>query len=188
MPDVIASTANNLKKDGWVTGQTWGYEVVVPANFNFMLADHERWMTIREWERLGIKRAGAAAFPRPDDRAFLLVPAGVQGPGLPDAGQFPRAHEIQPGRGLCAGDRPSRRPSAWRRRLRAAMAALRAHAVSRDERLELQQLLARQGYDVEPDGHLGARTRAAIRDFQAKTGQVPDGFASAVILDKLRSR
>ncbi len=60
--------------------------------------------------------------------------------------------------------------------------------LSRDERLELQQLLARQGYDIEPDGHLGARTRAAIRDFQAKTGQVPDGFASAVILDKLRSR
>jgi membrane-bound lytic murein transglycosylase B len=31
VPDVIASTANNLKKDGWITGQTWGYEVVVPA-------------------------------------------------------------------------------------------------------------------------------------------------------------
>ena len=30
IPDLIASTANNLKKDGWVTGQTWGYEVVVP--------------------------------------------------------------------------------------------------------------------------------------------------------------
>jgi len=30
VPDVVASTANNLKKDGWVSGQTWGYEVVVP--------------------------------------------------------------------------------------------------------------------------------------------------------------
>ena len=30
VPDLVASTANNLKKDGWVTGQTWGYEVVVP--------------------------------------------------------------------------------------------------------------------------------------------------------------
>src|SRR5262245_14924349 len=27
VPDLIASTANNLKKDGWITGQTWGYEV-----------------------------------------------------------------------------------------------------------------------------------------------------------------
>ena len=52
--------------------------------------------------------------------------------------------------------------------------------LSHDERLELQQLLTRHGYDVgEPDGHLGARTRAAIRDFQVKIGQVPDGEGRA---------
>ena len=60
VPDIIASTANNLKKDGWVSGQTWGYEVVVPATFNFMLADHARAMTIRDWERLGIARPAAS--------------------------------------------------------------------------------------------------------------------------------
>ena len=42
IPDLIASTANNLKKDGWVAGQTWGYEVVVPKGFNFLLADRSR--------------------------------------------------------------------------------------------------------------------------------------------------
>ena len=68
VPDIIASTANNLKKDGWVTGKTWGYEVVVPATFNFLLADHSRPMSIREWERQGIKRANGQPFPRPDDR------------------------------------------------------------------------------------------------------------------------
>src|SRR5258708_10480072 len=36
--DLIASTANNLKKDGWQTGQTWGYEVVVPPCFTSILA------------------------------------------------------------------------------------------------------------------------------------------------------
>src|SRR5262245_60166596 len=61
--------------------------------------------------------------------------------------------------------------------------------LSRAERLELQQLLARRGYDVgEPDGRLGGKTRAAIRDFQSRIGQVPDGFASASILDRLRGR
>jgi peptidoglycan hydrolase-like protein with peptidoglycan-binding domain len=49
--------------------------------------------------------------------------------------------------------------------------------------------LARRGYDVgEPDGRLGARTATALRAFQAAIGAVPDGFASAVILDRLRSR
>jgi hypothetical protein len=61
--------------------------------------------------------------------------------------------------------------------------------LSRMERLELQQLLARHGYDVgEPDGLLGLKTRSAIRDFQAKNGRIPDGFASAGVLDQLRAR
>src|SRR6516165_8014999 len=38
IPDVIASTANNLKADGWVAGQRWGYEVVLPSGFDFLLA------------------------------------------------------------------------------------------------------------------------------------------------------
>ena len=33
--DMIASTANNLKTDGWARGETWGYEVVLPPNFNY---------------------------------------------------------------------------------------------------------------------------------------------------------
>jgi peptidoglycan hydrolase-like protein with peptidoglycan-binding domain len=61
--------------------------------------------------------------------------------------------------------------------------------LSRDERLELQGLLNRHGYDAgEPDGRLGARTRAAIRAFQARNGKVADGFASGVILRQLRAR
>ena len=61
--------------------------------------------------------------------------------------------------------------------------------LSLDERRELQQLLLQPGFDVgEPTGRLGAKTRAAIRDFQASIGLVPDGFASATILDRLRGR
>jgi hypothetical protein len=61
--------------------------------------------------------------------------------------------------------------------------------LSRAERLELQQLLVRHGYDIgEPDGNLGVKTRSAIRDFQAKNGRIPDGFASAGVLDQLRAR
>ena len=60
-------------------------------------------------------------------------------------------------------------------------------ALSMSERFEMQQLLARRGYDIgEPDGLLGPRTRIAIRNFQAAIGQIPDGFASSVVLDRLR--
>jgi peptidoglycan hydrolase-like protein with peptidoglycan-binding domain len=61
--------------------------------------------------------------------------------------------------------------------------------LSRAERLEMQQLLVQQGYDLgEPDGQFGGKTRSAIRDFQAKVGQIPDGFASASLLERLRGR
>jgi membrane-bound lytic murein transglycosylase B len=188
VPDIIASTANNLRNDGWVAGQTWGYEVVIPATLNFMLSEHGRTMTIRDWERHGLTRPDGKPFPRPDDLAFLLVPAGVQGPGFLMLPNFRAIMKYNPAEAyaLAIGHLADRLRGAkpfvqrWPRYER---------VLSRTERLELQQLLARSGYDVgEPDGHLGAKTRAAIRDFQAKIGQVPDGFASAVVLDRLRAR
>lgn len=188
VPDIIASTANNLKKDGWVPGQTWGYEVVVPATFNFLLAEHSRAMSIRDWERQGIIRPNGRPFPRPDDRAFLLVPAGIQGPGFLMLENFRVIMKYNPAEAyaLAIGHLADRLRGEgpfvqkWPRYER---------VLSRAERLELQELLARRGYDIgEPDGQFGARTRAAIRDFQAKNGRVPDGFASIGVLDELRTR
>ena len=61
--------------------------------------------------------------------------------------------------------------------------------LSRAERLELQVLLQRRGFDVgSPDGQLGGRTRAAVRSFQASLGAPADGFASSDLLDRLRGR
>ena len=53
VPDVIASTANNLKTDGWVSGQTWGYEVTLPQNFDYLKADRTQLLPVREWQKLG---------------------------------------------------------------------------------------------------------------------------------------
>ncbi len=188
VPDIIASTANNLKMDGWAAGQTWGYEVVVPATFNFMLADRHRQLPIREWQRYGITRPHGLQFPRPDDQAFLLVPAGVQGPGFLMLHNFRAIMRYNPAEAyaLAIGHLADRLRGGgnfaqdWPRYER---------VLSRDERLELQQRLAQRGYDVgEPDGHLGAKTKEAIREFQAKNGKIPDGFASASILNELRAR
>ncbi len=62
--DLIASTANNLKRDGWKAGETWGYEVMVPEGFNYMLADRAKQMTLGQWERLGLRRANGQPFLR----------------------------------------------------------------------------------------------------------------------------
>jgi hypothetical protein len=186
--DLIASTANNLKKDGWVAGATWGYEVVIPKGFNFLLADRSRQHSLAEWERAGIQRAGGKPFPRNTDRAYLLVPAGNQGPGFLMLHNFRVIMKYNPAEAyaLAIGYLADR--------LRGGDALVQAWprhepVLSLAERREMQELLASKGFDVgEPNGRFGARTRAAIRDYQASVGLVPDGFATATILARLRGR
>jgi peptidoglycan hydrolase-like protein with peptidoglycan-binding domain len=53
----------------------------------------------------------------------------------------------------------------------------------------MQQLLARRGHDAgAPDGRFGAKSRAALRDYQASAGLVADGFASQKVLARLRGQ
>ena len=186
--DMIASTANNLKKDGWVTGATWGYEVVVPKGFNFLLADRSKQMSLAEWAKLGIKRPGGKPFPRPDDKGYLLVPAGNQGPGFIMLHNFRVIMKYNPAEAyaLAIGHLADRLQGgapfvqAWPRH---------EAVLSREERRELQELLLKKGFDGgQPTGRLGPKSRAAIRDFQASIGLTPDGFATATILARLRSR
>jgi lytic murein transglycosylase len=186
--DLIASTANNLKKDGWQTGQTWGFEVVLPKGFNFMLADRAKAMTIAQWDHLGVKRAGGQPFPHPSEKAYLLAPAGAEGPGFLMLQNFRVIMKYNPAEAYAMaighfadrlrGGAPFIQP--WPRQER---------VLSRAERLELQQLLAQRGfYRGTPDGQLGGMTREALRGFQASIGTPADGFASSDVLEKLRGR
>jgi membrane-bound lytic murein transglycosylase B len=184
--DLIASTANNLKKDGWQAGQTWGFEVVVPQGFNYMLADRAKAMTLAQWQHLGVTRAGGQPFPNIADKAYLLAPAGAEGPGFLMLQNFRVIMKYNPAEAYALaighfadrlrGGAPFVQP--WPRQER---------VLSRAERLELQQLLAQRGfYRGTPDGQLGGQTREALRGFQASIGAPADGFASSDVLERLR--
>jgi len=186
--DLIASTANNLKKDGWHPGQTWGFEVVVPPGFNYMLADRAKAMTVAQWEHLGLKRPSGQPFPHPAEKAYLLAPAGAEGPGFLMLQNFRVIMRYNPAEAYALaighfadrlrGGAPFVQP--WPRQER---------ELSRAERLELQQLLAQRGfYRGTPDGQLGGQTRDALRSFQASIGAAADGFASSDVLQRLRGR
>jgi peptidoglycan lytic transglycosylase B len=186
VPDILASTANLLRANGWAPGQRWGYEVVLPVGFDFLLADRSRQLTLRQWEGLGIRRAGGGSFGEPDARAYLLIPAGARGPAFLMLQNFRVIMKYNPAEAYALaighladrlrGGGPLAQP--WPRDER---------VLTLEERYEMQQLLARRGFEAgEPDGLLGPRTRLAIRNFQASIGAVPDGFASSGLLDRLR--
>ncbi len=186
--DLIASTANNLKKDGWQTGASWGYEVSVPKGFNYMLADRAKPQTFAQWQHLGVVRANNQPFPHPNDKAYLLAPAGAEGPGFLMMQNFRVIMKYNPAEAYALaighfadrlrGGPPFVQP--WPRQER---------ELTRAERLELQQLLAQRGfYKGTPDGQFGGETRQALRNFQASIGAAADGFATAGVLEQLRSR
>ncbi len=160
----------------------------MPIGFNFMLADKAKAMLLPQWEHLGLKRANGQPFPKLADKAYLLAPAGAEGPDFLMMQNFRVIMKYNPAEAYALaighfadrlrGGQPFVQP--WPRQER---------ELSRAERLELQQLLAQRGfYRGTPDGQLGGQTRDALRSFQASIGAAADGFASSDVLERLRGR
>ena len=186
--DAMASTAHKLKSAGWESGQTWGYEVTLPRGFNYLLADRSRELTIAQWEKLGVRRAGGKSFPSLAIQAELLAPAGARGPAFLMLPNFQAIMKYNPAEAyaLAIGHLADR--------MRGGASFIQPwprgeQMLSRSERHELQQRLAGRGfYAGEPDGRLGGATRVAIRNYQQSVGLTPDGFASGTILSRLRAQ
>ncbi|MGH6923909.1 MAG: lytic murein transglycosylase [Propylenella sp.] len=185
--DALGSAANYLRVSGWVPGKTWGYEVVLPGGFDYRFAEDGESRSLAEWARLGVARAQGAAFPRPDDKAELIAPAGARGPAfLMLRNHFViKRYNNSTAYSLAVGHLADR--------LRGGGGLLQAwpageRPLTSQESAELQHYLAKAGYyDGAIDGKLGPRSREAIRAYQAGVGMAPDGFAGLQLLETLRS-
>jgi len=181
--DSLASTAAYLARHGWQTGQPWGVEVRIPANFNPRLANTSR--SVRDWAGLGIRAQPGGELPRTGE-ATLMFPAGSSGPAILTFRNFrvikrynnADAYAIAVGHladRLRGGDEFA---ADWPRDDR---------PLGRSEREELQRLLQRSGlYAGVIDGRVGSGTLAAVRDWQAANGLPPDGYVSLALLERMR--
>ena len=174
-----------LKRHGWQTGRTWGYEVVLPPGFDTSLAGKDG-ITIGKWQSLGVRRVNGKAFPRSQDRAVLKLLSGREGPAFLMLRNFyvikrynnADSYALAVGHlaDRIAGYDPIVKP--WPRGY-----------VPLDEagRKEVQTILKRLGfYDGEIDGAIGSGSRAAIKAWQAKNGMESDGHPSEALLARLR--
>jgi hypothetical protein len=185
--DALASTAAYLEKWGWQKGQAWGVEIVLPQGFDYGLAGDKVQKPVAEWQQLGVTRAGGEALPD-HGHAWVLLPGGARGaaflicPNFIVIAHYNRADAYVLAVGHL-GDRimgsgPILTP--WPRDLR---------ALTQDEGMDLQHRLTQAGFDTGgADGRIGPRTQSAIRAYQTAMGLVPDGFASAEVLDLLRGK
>jgi peptidoglycan hydrolase-like protein with peptidoglycan-binding domain len=61
-------------------------------------------------------------------------------------------------------------------------------SISPEEAKELQQLLARAGYEVgTPDGKIGLATRAAVKQAQLKLGLPADSYPTPELISRMRA-
>jgi len=90
--DALGSIGNYLARNGWREGESWGFEVVLPAGFDVGYAEPSRprpaaeWPSLDQWARMGVRRAdggalgqgaGAVIIPANQERgsqAFMALP------------------------------------------------------------------------------------------------------------------
>ena len=187
VPDALASTANYLKKRGWKRGVPWGFEVRLPRRFDWRLVGRKNARTIAEWERLGVRPARGRFYAR-HAKAWILLPAGHKGPAFLVTGNFRAilAYNASHAYALAVGHLADRIAGAGPL---VASWPVRDRLLTRAERIELQRMLAREGlYRGAFEGHIGPKTREAVRRYQAAAGIPPDGYVNKALLEHLRRR
>ncbi|MFN3889837.1 MAG: lytic murein transglycosylase [Beijerinckiaceae bacterium] len=185
VPDALHSTANFLAKAGWRTGESWGYEVRLPAGYSGPSGRRDK-QPVSSWSARGVRTFDGGALTG-GGSAGLLLPAGANGPAFLVFRNYDAAFSYN------GADSYALAISLLSDRLRGRPGVRGAwptddRGISRAERKELQERLLRRGYQIgEADGAIGAVTRKAIADYQGRIGLPQDGRAGGKVLDALRS-
>ena len=82
--DALASGAAQLAGKGWVRGQTWGYEVIIPPSSDCGFEGPTQARPISEWQKMGFRRADGQSWGEKYQpvEAYLMSPAGAYGPSF----------------------------------------------------------------------------------------------------------
>lgn len=185
LADALATSAAFLRGLGYVPGIDWGYEVEVPAGFDYLLASREQLRPVAFFADRGIRRVRGRSFADLGTPVFLYVPAGKDGP------KFLMTQNYLVLKGYNFSDSYALSVAHLTDRLKGAGGF--ADDWPRDtvfpdlaQRRGIQEALRRLGlYDGEIDGRIGPISQAAYARFQAAQGQVADGFITGRSYEEL---
>ncbi len=189
VPDALASAAKQLQDKGWQPGKNWAYEVRVPKGVDCTIANPDYTLTLREWlERGYVPARNRQIAPADlDEKASLLMPAGVYGPAflilknyyvIKDY-NFSDLYVLFVGNvsDRIAGGGPFEKP--WDK-----VVQMRTKQLE-----EMQQRLATLGlYRDKIDGKAGMRTRLALGAYQKANNLRLDCWPTADVLAHMRTR
>jgi lytic murein transglycosylase len=185
-PDVIGSTANYIATGlKWRRGEPWLQEVRAPQNFPWEQADLTIKLPRAKLAQLGVTYPDGRPLPNDDMPASLLLPMGRSGPAFLAYANFAAYTEWNNSliysttaaylASRIAGAPPMRQP------------AVPVAQLPLNELKELQQLLARAGFNVgKVDGVMGQLSRTAVKAMQVKYGLPADSWPTAELLARMR--
>lgn len=188
--DALGSTANYLKRNGWRTGQIWGFEVKLPQGFNVSGEGRRTKRSLLTWQQRGL--TGVLGQPLSDfapssEVAGLLTPAGAQGPAFLVFKNFDVIYSYNAAESYALAiahlsDRLREGPgffTPW---------PTDDLGLSREQRVTLQNILLARGHDIgEADGIIGTKSREAIKLEEARFNMPVSGRAGQKILRHLQN-
>ena len=188
LSDVFASAANYLHASGWDGRQSWGQEVRLSEDFDYLEAGLEVEKPLRAWQAMGVRQADGSDLPNPDEPGSILLPAGINGPAFlvqpnfrvilrwNNSVLYALAVGLLSDRIAGSGPLVAQR---WGEEI----------PLSRWDVVELQSRLTTLGFEAgEPDGVVGEKTRRAIRLFQRSVAIPADGYPDPGLLQQLRTQ
>lgn len=176
LPDALATSAKFLLDLGYRPGMDWGFEVVVPEGFDYLLATREELRPIGFFAERGVTRTRGRPFADPSIPVFLYVPAGKDGP------KFLMTQNYLVLKGYNFSDSYAMSVAHMADRLKGSGPFVTPWPRETDfpnlaQRKAIQQALIDLGlYSGAVDGRIGPISQAAYARFQAANGQVADGF------------
>ncbi|MEO6013911.1 MAG: lytic murein transglycosylase [Devosia sp.] len=185
LADALATSAKFLLDLGYSKDIDWGYEVDVPAGFDYLLADRETPHPISFFAERGVTRVKGKAFADSAISVFLYAPAGKDGPNFLMTKNYLvlKGYNFSDNYAMSVAHLADRLKGGgdfvhdWPRATKFPDLA---------QRQTIQASLKRLGlYDGVVDGRIGPVTQSAYAKFQADRGEVADGFITRKSFEEL---
>jgi membrane-bound lytic murein transglycosylase B len=176
LADALATSAKFLRDLGYQPGLDWGFEVEVPAGFDYLLATRDALRPVAFFAERGVRRVKGREFADLSTPVFLYAPAGQSGP------KFLMTANYLVLKGYNFSDSYAMSVAHLTDRLKGSGAFVTNWPRSTKfpnlaQRKAIQESLIRLGlYDGVVDGRIGPISQAAYARFQASRGEVADGF------------
>lgn len=189
VPDALASAARQLQGKGWVRGQTWGTEAIVPASGDCAFEGPLQSRPLSEWTKLGFKPASGRPFTAAEGptEAYLMSPAGAYGPSFLVFENFKviRKYNTSDLYAVFVGHLADRIAGGG------DFAGRWGGTGPQNTRVieQIQERLKAKGFDVEKiDGKIGSNTRKVIGAYQRANRLKVDCWPTNAVLDHLDGR